>query len=162
MRRRRWHRCRWYTIAVEHLAPAPGQDPPHGWTIVKRACVADWCAELAASVMPGTWSPAEARGIMPWNGTAAPVEEAARRGGLGAIARERAAAADPYAVPGLPGPVMPGESWDACLGDPAACLATAAAPASSASSSGPDGGPPWPDAQPPARPSWAWREPGEP
>jgi len=163
VRRPRWHRCRWYTIAVEHLAAAPGQDPPHGWSIVKRACMADRCAELAASVMPGTWSVAEARGLMPWNGGPSPaaIGEAARRGGLGGVARERAAAAGDGVFLGgtYPAPVLPGESWDACLGDPAECLA--AAPASPASS-GPGGPPPWPDAEPPARPAWAWREPGEP
>jgi hypothetical protein len=165
VRRPRWHRCRWYTISVEHLAPAPGQDPPHGWTIVKRACMADRCAELAASVMPGTWSVAEARGLMPWNGGPSPaaIGEAARRGGLGGVARERATGADgdglirdgdPFAVPGLPGPFPA----PVILGEPGLVAAAAGGPPWAEA---PDPGPMPADADQPARPSWAWRDPGE-
>lgn len=76
---RRRHRCRWYVVGVEHLGPAPGQDPAYGWSIVKRACLADRCAELATSILAGTWTAAEARGVPPWSAAAPPPAEAERR-----------------------------------------------------------------------------------
>jgi hypothetical protein len=98
--RPRWHRHRWHAVAVEHLGPAAGQDPPHGWSVIKRVCSGGRCAGLAASVLPGWWTLAEARAVPPW--TAAAPGPGALAGGVGAVARQRAAiAGHDWAGPGF-------------------------------------------------------------